>query len=94
MIYPIKHLVAHLVERREALHLSQREVARRIGRPQSHVAKIEGGRRDLRTSTLIEFARALELELFLVPREKIPAVKAAISLTADQEAPPLTGGDW
>lgn len=42
--------------------------------PQSHISKIESGGADIRLSSLIELARALDLELKLVPLKALPAV--------------------
>jgi transcriptional regulator with XRE-family HTH domain len=56
--------------------LSQRELASQAKLGQSRLAKIEAGTADLRTSTLMQLARALNLELVLVPRRVLPAVLA------------------
>lgn len=61
---------------REAKSLSQRALAERAGVPQSHISRIESGRVDLRLSSLAELARALDLEVMLVPRKTVPAVKS------------------
>ena len=63
---------------REAKGLSQRALARMAGVPQSHISKIENGGVDLRVSSLTEIARALDLELALVPRKAVPAVKSIV----------------
>lgn len=72
-IQPIAEL---LRAARQQKGLSQRELGRRVGLPQSHISKIESAAVDLQTSSLIELARALELELTLVPRTLLPAVQA------------------
>lgn len=61
---------------REIKGLTQRALGERVGLPQSHISKIESGTVDLQTSNLLELARALDLELALVPRAMIPAVQA------------------
>ncbi|HWA91876.1 MAG TPA: helix-turn-helix transcriptional regulator [Rhizomicrobium sp.] len=61
---------------REAKGLTQRALAERAGVPQSHISRIESGAVDLQTSSLIQLARALDLELSLVPRQIVPAVDA------------------
>jgi transcriptional regulator with XRE-family HTH domain len=43
-----------LIEARQTADLTQQEVARRIGKPQSYIAKIEGGERRLDVIELIE----------------------------------------
>jgi len=63
---------------REAKGLSQRALAKMAGMPQSHISKIENAGVDLRVSSLTEIARALDLELALVPRKTVPAVKSIV----------------
>ncbi len=63
---------------REAKGLSQRALAKMAGVPQSHISKIENAGVDLRVSSLTELARALDLELALVPRKTVPAVKSIV----------------
>lgn len=50
-----------LVARKEK-HLSQNEVSKRSGIHVTEVSRIERGLRDLRLSTLVRLARALEVE--------------------------------
>ncbi|MEQ9270249.1 helix-turn-helix domain-containing protein [Marinobacter salarius] len=61
---------------REAKGLSQRALAKLAGVPQSHISKIENAGVDLRISSLTQIARALDLELTLVPRKSVPAVRS------------------
>lgn len=61
--------------RREA-KLSQRALGKKIGLAQSHVSKIERGTVDPQLSNLLEIARSLGLELMLVPKRLVPAVRA------------------
>jgi len=63
---------------REAKGLSQRALAERAGLPQSHISRIENAGVDLRISSLSEIARALDLEVALVPRKAVPAVKSIV----------------
>ena len=63
---------------RKAKELSQRALAERAGVPQSHISKIETTGVDLRISSLIEIARALDLELTLVPRKSMPAINSIV----------------
>ncbi len=72
----LKRLIAGLKQGREAKGLSQRALGAKIAVPQSHISQIEGGKVDLQTSSLIEFARAVDLEVMLVPRSLVPAVEA------------------
>jgi len=63
---------------REGAGLSQRDLSARAGIPQSHISKIERGGTDLRLSSLVELARALDHEVVLVPRKVLPAVEAIV----------------
>ena len=64
---------------RRAKGLSQLALARTAGMPQSHISRIENAGVDLRVSSLTEIARALDLELTLVPRKAIPAVRSIVN---------------
>lgn len=86
-----KQIVEGLKAAREAKGLSQRALAERVSLPQSHISKIERGGVDIQLSSLTELARALELEIKLVPRKAVPAVESIIRQTAptvakDQQA--------
>jgi transcriptional regulator with XRE-family HTH domain len=60
-VFPgFRELVDRLVEERQALGLSQTEVAARMGTSQSAVARLERGDADVRLSTLERYAAALE----------------------------------
>jgi transcriptional regulator with XRE-family HTH domain len=72
---------------RESHGLSQAALGEKVGAPQSYISKVENGGVDLQTSSLVELARALELELVLVPRALLPAV------TALQQENPRTSDD-
>jgi predicted transcriptional regulator len=61
---------------------------------QSYIAAVERGDRETRWSTVLEIARALELEVMLIPRERIPAVNAVVHLDTEDDVPPLTGDRW
>lgn len=63
---------------RRARGLSQRALAESAGMPQSHISRIENAGVDLRLSSLTEIARALGLELTLVPRKTVPAVRSIV----------------
>jgi len=58
--------------------MTQRELAERAGIAQSRLALIEAGDVDLRASTLVQLARALDLELTLTPRRVLSAVQSLI----------------
>ncbi len=66
---------AALRDARRAAGLSQEELADRAGLSRMTVQKLEAGSIDPRVSTLMVLARALGLELALVPAELKPAVE-------------------
>ena len=63
---------------RRAKAMTQKELGQRVGLPQSHISKIEKGAVDLQLSSLVEIARALDLEVKLVPRKALPAVESVV----------------
>lgn len=75
MSYSVEHIATAIKAAREKRELSQRALGAKIGIPQSHISKIENGAVDLKASSLIALSRALDLELMLVPRVLVPAVK-------------------
>jgi len=89
MNYTITHIANKLKAERKARGLSQRALGKLAGVPQSHISKIENGTVDLRLSSLIELARVLGLELALVPRKALPAVKSIVrgSVRPSKEIP-------
>lgn len=91
MTYAAEDILQALKKAREAMGLSQRALSARTGVPQSHISKIESGGADIRVSSLIEIARALDLELKLVPRKAVPAVDTVVQSTAPALAP--SGGE-
>jgi transcriptional regulator with XRE-family HTH domain len=74
----IRNIASLIKEARLAKSLTQRELGRRVGLPQSHISKIEKGGVDLQLSSLAEIARALDLEVKLVPRKALPAVEGIV----------------
>jgi transcriptional regulator with XRE-family HTH domain len=73
-----------LTEARRRKGLSQRDLGERTATPQAHISKIEQGRVDLRLSSLAELARALDLDVQLVPRQAAAAVDGLVrSVEAD-----------
>jgi transcriptional regulator with XRE-family HTH domain len=77
-----------LIAGRRRAGLSQSALGAKVGLTQSHISKIERGAIDLQASNLVEIARALDLELMLVPRQLVPAVRAL-----QQEMAPSPGMD-
>lgn len=82
MGYKSEHLVSQVREVREASGLSQRALSERTGQTQSHVSQIESGKMEPGLSSFIDMARALELELVLVPKKLVPGVTALMRLRA------------
>jgi transcriptional regulator with XRE-family HTH domain len=68
--------------------LTQSELGKLLGLPQSHISEIEQGRHDVKLSTLRDWSRILDFELVLVPRKHLPAVSFLInqSDSAEQSA--------
>jgi transcriptional regulator with XRE-family HTH domain len=83
MSYATEHIASTLKSAREARGLSQRVLSKKAGMPQSHISKIENGAVDLRVSSLVELARALDLELMLVPRKGVSAVQSIVRGSAE-----------
>ena len=78
MSHAIEHLAKKLKSVREAKGQSQRALSKLAGVPQGHISKIENGTVDLRLSSLVALARALDLELTLVPRKTVSAVQSIV----------------
>ena len=58
-----KAMWTFLVQKRKKAGLSQYEVAERLGRWQSYVARVESGQRRLDLMELLDFADALEFDV-------------------------------
>lgn len=86
MAYTTEQIAQNLKAAREAKGLSQRALAKLADVPQSHISKIENGAVDLRLSSLIEIARALDLEVTMVPRKTLPAVQSIVRSAAPSQA--------
>lgn len=77
---------------REARHrkqLSQQELARKLGLRQRQISDLERAATDSRLSTLQNVARALDLELMLIPRHLIAVVEALQRTSGDVGKRPL-----
>ena len=86
MIYAIEDIARTLKEARERKGLSQRALSAQSGVHQYQISKIENGTVDLRLSSLIELARALDLDLKLIPRKAVPAVDNIVRSTVPKVA--------
>ncbi|MEA3172892.1 MAG: hypothetical protein QOF42_303 [Gammaproteobacteria bacterium] len=71
-------IITALTTARHRAGLSQRALADKVGLAQSHISKIERGAVDPQTTSLLEIARVLGLELSLVPTPLMPALRALI----------------
>ena len=63
----------HSPTARHRAGLSQRALADKVGLAQSHISKIERGAVDPQTTSVVEIARVLGLELSLVPTSLMPS---------------------
>lgn len=63
-----------LIEQRKAAGMTQTEVAEKLGRPQSYIAKVEGGERRIDIVELIDLAQVIGLDLgaLLNDASKVP----------------------
>lgn len=84
MRYETEEIADRLREAREAKQLSQRELSRLAGVPQAQISRIETNNVDLRLSSLVAIANALDLEIALVPRKAVPAIKSIMRQTTDR----------
>ena len=85
MSHQNEEILSTLRQAREAAGLSQRELSARTGITQAHLSKIEKGSVDPGISTLIDVARALDLEVVLVPKKLLPAINGIIRGNRDNE---------
>jgi len=76
MGYETDAIAASLKEARTSKGLTQRELSVMARVPQAQISRIEAGSVDPRTTSLIALAHALDMELALVPRKAMPAVKS------------------
>ncbi|CUW96884.1 helix-turn-helix domain-containing protein [Rhizobium pusense] len=84
MRYETQEIADRLREAREAKQLSQRELSRLAGVPQAQISRIESNSVDLRLSSLVAIASALDLEIALLPRKAVPAIKSITRQTTDR----------
>nr|WP_234835903.1 helix-turn-helix transcriptional regulator [Sinorhizobium meliloti] len=72
--------------------MSQRELSARSGLTQSHISQIERGTMEPGLGSLVDVARALDLEIVLAPKKLMPAIRNILDsasassdvLTSDQ----------
>lgn len=78
-----------LREARQGKQLSQQDLARKLGLRQRQISDLERAVTDSRLSTIQDVARALDLELMLIPRHLIAAVEALQRAGTDAGKRPL-----
>ncbi len=91
-IEAIKPLIDFIVSARKEKQLTQDELGKRLGLPQSYISRLESGRLDIRLSSLVELARYLRFEVMFVPVSMTPAVQALLGngATAVESKPMYT----
>ena len=77
-------LIRQLQALRRAKGMSQAELGALVGIPQSYISRLESRDVDLQLSTLIEIARALDMEVVLKPRHA-PASADEVALRGGAE---------
>jgi transcriptional regulator with XRE-family HTH domain len=75
----MSNIIQSLKSARLEKGLTQAELGKKLGLPQSHISKIEQGLTNPQFSTLKDMARILDLELTLVPRPMLPAVRSLLT---------------
>jgi len=97
MAYKTEHITQQIRAAREARHMSQRELSARSGLTQSHISQIERGTMEPGLASLVDVARALDLEIILAPKKLMPAIgnildsASAMSDTLTSEQRTLVG---
>jgi DNA-binding XRE family transcriptional regulator len=74
---------------RQRARLTQDQVASRAGLSRPSYRAIETGAAAARASTLVNIARALEMEMMLIPKQLVPAVEAMLH-AGDEDQPAFT----
>lgn len=85
MIYETQKIINALREARLAKGMSQTELSKLSGVPQAQISRIEANNVDIRLSSFATLAHALDLEITLVPRKAVPAVKSITRQTSDYQ---------
>ena|ERR1700733_3907812 len=88
-IYTELDIIGQLRDQRERREMSQVQLGKLLGVPQSQITRIERRHSDIRLSTLLEMAHALGLELVLIPKPLFPAVRHL--LTREQSGSEFSG---
>lgn len=88
MSYATEVIVQALRNAREASGLSQRALSAKAGLSQSHISQIESGTLEPGLSKLVDIARALDLELVLVPKKLVPAIHSLTTMARTERQSP------
>ncbi|MBB4371931.1 transcriptional regulator with XRE-family HTH domain [Bradyrhizobium sp. cir1] len=79
-----------LRDARKQAGLTQEQVAERAGISRPRYRDIEQGAAAARATTLINVARALGIELMLIPQAMVPGVNALLRPSDDEDRPAFT----
>ncbi|MGF6310859.1 MULTISPECIES: helix-turn-helix domain-containing protein [unclassified Bradyrhizobium] len=79
-----------LHDARRQAKLTQEQVAGRAGISRPSYRDIENGGAAARATTLINVARALGMELMLIPQAMVPGVQALLRPSEDDDRPAFT----
>jgi transcriptional regulator with XRE-family HTH domain len=85
MRYKSENLIRQMRDRRTAVGVSQRALSTRSGLTQGHISQIETGMLEPGLSSFIDMARALDLEVVLVPKKLLPAVQGVLHQTSARQ---------
>lgn len=91
MGYKSEDLIQEIRDRRTDAGVSQRALSVRSGLTQGHISQIETGTLEPGLSSLIDMARALDLEVVLVPKKFLPAVQGVLRQTQAEPLSPEAG---
>ena len=83
----LQDIGAQIAHARRSSGLTQEQVANLAGITRPRFRDIEKGVAAARTSTLLNIARAVGLEVMLVPQSLMPAVRALLQQGADDDQP-------
>jgi transcriptional regulator with XRE-family HTH domain len=75
----VQHIALRLKRARLEKGITQSELSALLNVPQSYIAKVEAGRTDLRSSTMLEIAKLLDLEVLFISLKDLPQVASALA---------------
>lgn len=79
-------MLRRLSARRRSLKLAQAELAKRCQTSQALISRLEGGKSDVRMTTFLALAQAVELEPVLIPRLLVPSVMRLLKNASHHDA--------